>query len=99
MESVIPLQSEMQAIDINQGPRAFEQMCMNRNPPSNNSENTRDADVNPQERCVRWQSPSSLPITIHKLFEEFKVTSYLPLFEKQCIDAEAFLTLTDEDLK
>lgn len=46
-----------------------------------------------------WQTPSGLPMKIHKLFEEFNVISYLPLFEKQGVDVAAFLTLTDDDMK
>lgn len=105
---VCPSVPEQLTIDINQGPRAFEQLCMNTTSASSSLksvESNNETDNNVQDmdkyaaRCSRWQPSSCLPPKIHKLFEEFNVVPYLPLFEKQGIDVDAFLILTDDDLK
>jgi len=73
--------------------------------PVNNMVEINNVDPNVQdvpkygERRSPWHRPSSLPPSIHKLFEEYNVLSYLPMFEKQGVDVDAFLALNDEDLK
>ena len=111
---------QQEDFDINQGPREFLQLCMDRgmnntsplstSPKNLNEDNIYEKsnellsdvsapDVHKHVRFSQWQPTSSLPAKIHKLFEEYNVVSYLPLFEKQGIDLAAFLMLTDDDMK